>query len=82
VAYERLVRVPEVRTAASSVLGRTFAAHSAPDVIAGRNADPKRFGSSNGIENPMFITTALAALVLLSLVLSMLPCPGIAGVRS
>jgi hypothetical protein len=47
VARTRPVRVPEVRAAASGVLGRTCARSAAREGIALRSAGPKRLGNGN-----------------------------------
>jgi hypothetical protein len=81
VALARPVRVPDVRSAASSVLGATFTGHAARDAFIMRNAGTRRLGNSKGIEDPMFVPITLTVLVLVSLILSMVPCPGI-GARA
>jgi hypothetical protein len=72
------VRVPEVREAVPRVLGRSITGRAARTGIAVRNSGPKRPGNGTGIEGPMFVTTALGVLVLLTVILSMVPCPGLA----
>ena len=47
VAITRPLRVPDVRTAASGVLGRAVAVHTARGAIAMRNTGPKRLGNRN-----------------------------------
>jgi hypothetical protein len=81
VALTRPVRVPEVRPAAPGVLGTTTTTPAAHAGIAVRNPG-RRHGCGNRIEDPMFVATTLAVLVVLSLVLSMIPSSGLAaGVR-
>lgn len=73
VALTRALRVPDVRAAASGVLGGTFAGRAARDRIAGRNACAKHLGNNNSIEYPMFVTVAPAVRVLLNLIPSIIP---------
>jgi hypothetical protein len=47
VAFARPVRMPDVRAAASGVLGRTIAGEAACDGIAARDRGPKRLGGRN-----------------------------------
>jgi hypothetical protein len=79
VALTRPVRVPDLWAAASGVLGRAFTGHAARDGIAVRSAGPKGFGNGNRIEDLMLPATVLIVLVALSLILSMVPCPGTAA---
>ena len=72
-AFPRPVPVPDVRTAVSRMLGHPVAAGAATAGIVAPTVHP---GAGERIEDPMFIANALGLLVLLSLVLSMLPCPG------
>jgi len=47
VALTRPVRMPDVRTEVSGVLGRAFAGHTACERTAVRNPGPRRLGSGN-----------------------------------
>jgi hypothetical protein len=48
-------------------------------VLPLRRPGPGRLGCGDRIEDPMFVATTLAVLVLLSLILSMVPSPGLAA---
>ena len=78
VALARPLRVPDMRPAAKGVLGRSLVCLAVREGIAERNECTRRIGKRRGIEGSMLVTTALAVIVLLSLVLSMVRCPGTA----
>ena len=82
VAFERLVRVPEVRRVAEGVLGTIYAARAGPEGIVERSAVPKGISNRNRIENSMFVETALTVPVQVRVIPSALPCPAIARVRT
>jgi hypothetical protein len=79
VAHTRPIRVPEVRPAAPGGLGTTSTSSAAHAVITAQNPGPRRLGGGNRIEDPMFVATTLAVLVLLNLILSLVSCPGLAA---
>lgn len=78
VALARPIRMPNVRAAASSVLGTTCAGGAARPGITAWNAGQKRLDDRNRLEGSMFVQVTLAFFVLLSLILSLVRCPGIA----
>lgn len=79
VAVARPVRVQEMRPAISGMLATTVAGRITRAGIPGRDAGPERLVSCHRAGYPMLIAMALRALVLLNLVLSMIPCPVVAG---
>lgn len=78
-ALARPVPVPDVRAAASGVLGTSLTRHVALAAIVPRKISPRRLSDGNSIEDPMLVTTAMAVLALLTLCLSMDPDPRVAA---
>ena len=67
-----------MRPAAKGVLGRSLACLAVGEGNAERNKCTWRFSDRGVIEGSILVTTVLAVVVLLSLVLSMVRCPGTA----
>jgi hypothetical protein len=59
VAGTRPLPVPQVRAAASDMLGATFTGRAGRDGFAARNAKPKQPCNGNRIEGPKFMNNGL-----------------------
>lgn len=82
VALARPLRVPDLRAAAPGMLGGAFAGRAARAGATAPGAGPERLDGGDGIEDLISVITALVVLLLPSLVLSIVPCPGAGAART